>query len=170
MTRAATSMVAGIVVLGLALAVAACSGATTPIPASAPSPSSSPATSAVAIDPGGCSGSGPTSFAAGQVRINATNGTVDLANFELLAIGPGGSFEELAAHVEAERDRLDAGQDLLGAPAWITELTRAEVAPSGSGLLSASAGAGTLAVVCALVDPGVGVVAGPYLVGPLEVR
>lgn len=159
--------------LGLAalvVALGACAGQAAPSPTSRSTPAPSAGAATVAIDDAGCTASGPLSLTAGPIRIEVANHGAALANFELLRFIVDGSFEALATHSEAEQARLEAGEDPLGPPDWAVEVTRAEVEPGEVGLLSATAKAETLAVVCAFVEPGVGVLAGPYLVGPVEVH
>jgi hypothetical protein len=148
--------------------------------ASPPRPSAEPATDApsapstvvieVALSGDGCTVDGPTTLAPGETMVMFQNGLPSHGNLELLAIGESGSFDELAAHVSAQRDRVASGDDPLDPPAFVTKRGRSFSPPFGAGAIQTELDPGVYGLVCAGMTADERVNLGPFAVGPIEVR
>lgn len=111
-------------------------------------------------------------MSAGEVTIQAVNQTPETAAFDLFLIGPGGSFEDLADHVAAEKARAEGGQPFAGPPPWADHVGGSDlIAVDRTETFSVALESGTYGFVClwkfddAFTDP-----VRPFAVaGPVEV-
>jgi hypothetical protein len=109
----------------------------------------------------------------GRVELVAANRTEWPAAFDMWRIAEGHTFAELEAHIEAERERAEAGQPGLGHPGFVTGLISSGIVEAGSEEpMTGTVSSGTHAIVCmshfeAVTDD-------PFrpfaVVGPIEVR
>jgi hypothetical protein len=113
-----------------------------------------------------CSYDGPETVDAGTVSLELQNESDANGVFELLRLGPSTTFEQLDAHVDAEQQRIDAGQRPLGPPDTVTVVLPLEVDPGQVGELSSSLVAATYAVTCADGSPATAL----YVTEPFEVE
>lgn len=86
--------------------------------------------------------------------------------FALGGIATGATIDDLGAYIEEERQRHQQGTDLLGPPAFYSQVVRVGVAPGASSLLPADVAAGTYALTCFNDDPPIW---RGYLAGQLDV-
>ncbi len=112
-----------------------------------------------------CAYDGPEAVEAGTVAIDLANETAGNGVFELVEIASTSSAEELGAYVAAEQHRLEAGDAVLGTPAFVTVVVQLEVAPGEVGVLTAGLTAGTYAIVCSSGAPPTAI----HLAAPFEV-
>jgi hypothetical protein len=90
-----------------------------------------------------------TAFAPGPVTLVAVNETVWPAAFDLWRIADGHTFEDLQAHIDAERERAEAGQSVLGHPGFVGGLISSGPVPAGGEVvMRGSTTAGTYGIVC----------------------
>lgn len=188
LTRFHTATVASIIA---AFTLAGCGSAPSPAPsatgptisatASPATPSTSPSSRTVAIgsltlDATGCHWAGDTSgLPAGSIRIEVTNATPDDAAIPLFVVGPGHTYAELAAYLQAE-DAL-AHQDPHSAikinPDVATGFGIIGLLRSGkkASLMANDIPSGSVAgLACVDADPAKGITYDVYSVGPLEFR
>lgn len=88
----------------------------------------------VTVSDGGCSlePEGKSSVAAGPVVLVTANQTDARASADLWRMREGHSFEELAAHIDAERVDAEAGGPGLGHPFYVTGLISSGIVEPGS--------------------------------------
>ena len=76
-----------------------------------------------------------------------------LGAFELAKIDAGSRFADVEAYVESEQQRLEEDLGIVGAPAFLTLMTRAVVAAGESGMLVADVRPGEYVLWCAHEHP-----------------
>ena len=113
----------------------------------------------------GCSYDGPAALAAGEATFTlASQG--GSADFDLWLMEDGHAYEELAAHIDAERRRSERGQQPLGHPTFATLVAEGSTDPAGEGTLTTALDAGLYGAACIRFEgstPGLWV-AGPFTV------
>jgi hypothetical protein len=102
------------------------------------------------LDDAGCRLDGEVGVEPGPIEISVSNqDPKDRASFQLLRIHENGTFEELAAHVDEEQERIDAGGDPIGIPAYASEVVGTLIVAGETDQLETTLPAGTYAMVCA---------------------
>ena len=76
-----------------------------------------------------------------------------LGTFEIARIDEGGTFADVEAYVEMERQRLEDGLEIAGPPAFLTQGARAEVPAGETGMLVATVTQGEYVLWCAQEHP-----------------
>ena len=112
-----------------------------------------------------CTYEGDDSPPAGELlEIGALNPSSDNGAFELVRIEEGGSFDELEAYIEDERQRLEGGLQPRAPPDFASVVARSEV-PSGiQTLLIGTISVGEHALLCARGVPPSAL----FVIGPLK--
>ena len=106
---------------------------------------------------------------AGRVQVTAVNKTNTPVTFDIWRIADEATYAQLAAHIDEENDLAEAGQEGLGPPAFVGELTRLEVGAGVSRSTMATMRSGTYAVVSIRTLEQAGM--RPFaIVGPLAVE
>jgi hypothetical protein len=101
-----------------------------------------------------CTYEGDESPAATQTfEAELENQSSKLGAFEIARIDAGGTFADVEAYVEAERQRLEDGLEILGPPAYLTLGARAEVPAGESGMLVSTVTSGEWVLWCAQEHP-----------------
>ena len=86
-------------------------------------------------------------------EVEVVNQSSKLGAFEIGRIDAGGTFADVEAYVESERQRLEAGLEILGPPAYMTLGARAEVPAGESGMLVSTVTPGEWVLWCAHGHP-----------------
>ena len=105
----------------------------------------------VTVSDGGCSlgPEGTSSLAAGPIELVSVNETDARAAVDLWRLTEGGTFDELAAHVDDERADAEAGGPGLGHPGFVTgQISSGIVEPGSTTTVDGTVQAGTHAIVC----------------------
>jgi hypothetical protein len=106
---------------------------------------------------------------AGPVALTIVNETDGVVVANMSRILDGGTYEQLAAHVQREVRRARAGKAGLGHPPYAAPSFDLLVDPGESDTLSGEVTAGTYAIVCGRVFDEVGELRPSAVVGPYEV-
>jgi hypothetical protein len=174
---------AAIIILGLGLAaIAQHSHSTGPV-RHAPTPTIYPAVgyATITLTESGCSYEGPATMRVQEVSVQMINRTADRFWIGMHEILPGHTFDELAAYIGVEQQRIAAGRPALGPPSFVTNHNWRYVnnANEGSGQAMASPRAGeqlntdvqpgTYAFACGRIDASQDRELGVWVVGPLGV-
>lgn len=92
---------------------------------------------------------GPITVEAAEVTLEARNETEFQAAFDLWRIDDDGTYEDLVAHVEAEREAAEAGAPGLGHPGFLSgQLSSGILEAGATKLMTGRLTPGTWAVVC----------------------
>ena len=81
------------------------------------------------------------------------NQSSKLGAFEIARIDAGGTFADVEAYVEAERQRLEDGLEIVGPPAYLTLGARVQVPAGESGMLVSTVTSGEWVLWCAHDHP-----------------
>lgn len=81
------------------------------------------------------------------------NQSSKLGAFEIARIDVGGTFADVEAYVEGERQRLEDGLEIVGPPAYLTLGARAQVNAGESGTLVSTVASGEWVLWCAHEHP-----------------
>ena len=174
-------------VIGLMLALAACAGETIePTGSSLPAPTAAPDTApptttaapaaipqpiniaTVALSDSGCEYDGPVEMAVGQLRIEMENETDGQFQLDVWLLIDNHDHEELAAHIDEERARNEAGEPPLGHPTFADLAAEASAEAGSTGELITDMAAGTYGMACILFDRP-GSLGGIWAAGPITV-
>ena len=101
----------------------------------------------------GCAYAGDSRPTAGSFTVEVENRSSVDGAFALGEIAADATIDELEAYIEEERQRHEQGADLLGAPAFYSQVVRVGVAAGSSSRLPADVAAGTYALTCFNDDP-----------------
>jgi hypothetical protein len=113
----------------------------------------------------GCTYEGDETPAAGMFTIEVENQSSKEGAFALGRIAANGTIGDLEAYVDKEMRRIGSGMEILGAPAFYSQVVRVGAGPGTSSLLPADVGVGTYALTC-FNDPPLTAL---YVAGALEV-
>jgi hypothetical protein len=113
----------------------------------------------------GCTYEGDATPSAGMFTIEVENESSKEGAFALGRIAAGSTIDDLEAYVDEERQRIRQGAEILGAPAFYSQVVRVGAAPGASSLLPADVVAGTYALTC-FNDPPLTAI---YVAGQLDV-
>lgn len=113
----------------------------------------------------GCTYEGDETPAAGMFTIEVENQSSKEGAFALGSIAASSTIDDLAAYVDEERQRIAQGAEILGAPAFYSQVVRVGAAPGVSSLLPADVVVGTHALTC-FNDPPLTAL---YVAGQLDV-
>jgi len=143
----------------LMLSIAACGS---------PSSTGEPGPATVTLSDVGCTYAGPAEMSVEQLRIEMENETPGQFDLDLWLLDEGHDYEELAAHIEAERTRNEAGQPSLEHPAFATLVAEASAEAGSTGDLIADMAPGTYGIACIFFDRP-GSLGGIWAAGPITV-
>lgn len=144
-----------VAVVAVAL-VAACTSAP-PLTSPPPSPTEAAATGqpeavilTATLNMDGCNLDGASTFEPGPVRIEVDNqDATDRASFQLLRVGPGGTFDSFDQHIAEEQSRIDAGEEPIGFADYLTEVAGTLIEAGTQDQLEATLDEGNYVLVCA---------------------
>jgi hypothetical protein len=123
---------------------------------------------AVMLSEDGCAYEGPARMTAGQLRVEMSNETSGQFDLHLWVLDDGHDYDELAAHIDDDRARNEAGEPSLGHPTFATLVAEASAEAGSAGKLIADLTAGTYGMACIFFDQP-GSLGGVWAVGPLVV-
>jgi len=107
---------------------------------------------------------------AGKVEFTAVNETDSLVAFHIWRIVEGSTYDKLMTRIGEENDRVEANQESLGPPTFLSNLIELQVEPHDSQSRVGGVISGTYAVVC-IRDYNDQLGKRPYsVVGPFEVK
>lgn len=171
--------------ISLTVVMAACGGesgelATTSLPATTAGPTTVATTTTappgataeptstgiVTLSDSGCQYNGPTEIAVGQLRIELTNETTGQFDIHLWSLQDGHDYDELAAHIDEEGRRNEAGEPPLGHPSFATLVAEASAEAGSTSELVTDIGVGTYGMACIYFDQP-GSLGGIWSVGPI---
>jgi hypothetical protein len=109
-------------------------------------------------------------YRAGPVVLTATNGTEDVAAFDMWRIVGNRSYDEFAEHIQADRELAESGQPGLDHPGYVANLITIELQAGETGTMEGIVVPGTYAIVCIRMFPQVGEPRPFSLIGPLIVE
>jgi hypothetical protein len=104
------------------------------------------------LSEGGCAYEGPARMTAGQLRVEMTNETSGQFDLDLWVLDEGHDYEELAAHIDDDRARNEAGEPSLVHPTFATLVAEASAEAGSSGTLTTDLAAGTYGMARILFD------------------
>ncbi|MBA3384346.1 MAG: hypothetical protein H0T20_06800 [Actinobacteria bacterium] len=113
----------------------------------------------------GCTYEGDETPAAGMFTIEVENQSSKEGAFALGRVSPGATIDDLEAYADEERGRIRQRAEILGAPAFYSQVVRVGAPPGKSSALPADVNAGTYALTC-FNDPPLTAL---YVAGQLEV-
>ena len=156
----------------------ACTGGSTPSasPAAASGLPASPSESTpvvhlmgtATLTEDGCRLDGPGQVDVGLVRVVMVNEAGGQFDVDLWRLDAGHAYDEFAAHVADEMQRLQAGDPPLGHPAFADLVAEASAAAGSAADLDADLDRGTYAIACILLDAR-SVPSSFWSVGPIRV-
>jgi hypothetical protein len=113
----------------------------------------------------GCAYDGPAVVASGLLAVELVNQVDGPFDLDLWRLDDGHSYAELAAHIEEEQRRGQAGEPPVGHPTF-ADLVAEETAAGTTGSLETNLSAGTYGFACILQ---LAVNGGIWAAGPMEV-
>jgi hypothetical protein len=107
-------------------------------------------------------------MAVGHLRIEMVNETAGQFDLHLWLLDNGHDYEELAAYIDEERARNEAGEPSLGHPTFATLVAEASAEAGSTGELITDIAAGTYGTACIFFDRP-GSLGGIWAAGPITV-
>lgn len=100
----------------------------------------------------GCTYEGEETTSPGALTVDVENQTSLHGSFTLVELAARATIDDLEAHIEAEEQRLQEGKELLGPPAFYSQVVEVSVDAGANSDLPADVPAGTYVLTCFVDD------------------